>query len=67
MSNINVWRSTNVSTGSEDEVQVPILSTGDADIKRYTDGEELMAARQLIEMLDDLENGEVLVINRELF
>lgn len=64
MSDINVWKTTNTAP-DEDEVTTPTLVKDDA--KSYTDGEELMAVHKIIELLDGLDNGEVLVINRELF
>lgn len=64
MSDINIWKTTNVAS-DDDEVTTPVLVKDDA--KSYTDGEELMAVHKLVELLDGLEDGEVLVINRELF
>lgn len=64
MSDINIWKTTNVAS-DDDEVTAPVLVKDDA--KSYTDGEELMAVHKLVELLDGLEDGEVLVINRELF
>lgn len=64
MSDINIWKTTNVAS-DDDEVTTPVLVKDDA--KSYTDGEELMAVHKLVELLDGLNNGEVLVINRELF
>lgn len=64
MSYINVWKTTNVAD-AEDEVTTPVVVKDDA--KSYTDGEELLALAKIIELLDGLNDGEVLVINRELF
>lgn len=64
MSYINVWKTTNTAD-AEDEVTTPVVVKDDA--KSYTDGEELMAVHKIIELLDGLNDGEVLVINRELF
>lgn len=64
MSDINIWKTTNVAS-DDDEVTTPVLVKDDA--KSYTDGEELMAVHKLVELLDGLNDGEVLVINRELF
>lgn len=64
MSDINIWKTTNVAS-DDDEVTTPVLVKDDA--KSYTDGEELMAVHKLVELLDGLNDGEVLVTNRELF
>jgi methylmalonyl-CoA mutase cobalamin-binding subunit len=64
VSDINIWKTTNTAD-AEDEVATPVLVKGVA--MSYTDGEELMAVHKLIELLDGLGSGEVLVVNRELF
>lgn len=66
MSNTNVWKSVDMAAGEED-VQVPPLNTQGSDVDRYTDGEELMAVNKIIELLDNLDNGEVIVITREMY
>ena len=65
MSYTNVWKTTNTDVEDDNGVRTPRLVRDDA--KSYTDGEELMAVHKIIELLDGLEDGEVLVINRELF
>lgn len=64
MSRINIWKTT---TGdSELEVNIPALQKGEED-HSLTDGEELMAASTIIDLVDELDNGEVLVITREIW
>lgn len=63
MSYVNVWRATN--TADDDGVSVDALARDDAG--QYTDGEELMAVHRIIQLLDGLSEGEVIVINRDMF
>ncbi|MEU7243374.1 hypothetical protein [Streptomyces sparsogenes] len=64
MSYINVYRTT---TGSSRlEVNLPSLQKGDED-HSFTDGEDLVAVAKILELVDELDNGEALVIIREIF
>lgn len=64
MSNINVWLTTN-DASEEDQTQSPALAKDNASI--YAGGEELMAVHKIVSLLDRLNDGEVIVISRELF
>ncbi|WP_425837434.1 hypothetical protein [Streptomyces fractus] len=62
MSYINV-REVRVPNG-EDVVTVRLDSDADHS---FTDGEELSAASSIIDLVDTLDNGEALVITRDIF
>jgi hypothetical protein len=64
VSYINIYKTT---TGdSQLEVNLPALQKGEED-HSLTDGEEIMACVKILQMLEDLDNGQALVITRELF
>ena len=64
MSYINAWE---VETGSSRlEINLPSLQRGASD-HSWTDGEELDAAAKIIRLVAELDNGEALVITREIF
>lgn len=64
MSRINVFETT---TGrSRLEINLPALQRGQEE-HTFTDGEELAAASAIIELVSYLDNGEALVITRDVF
>lgn len=64
MSRINIHETT---TGSSRlEINLPALQRGEEQ-HSFTDGEELGAASLIIDLLDDLDNGEALVITRDIW
>ncbi|MFF1625607.1 hypothetical protein [Streptomyces sp. NPDC058272] len=64
MSRINIHETT---TGdSRLEINLPALQRGE-ETHSFTDGEELSAASTIIDLLDELDNGEALVITREIW
>jgi hypothetical protein len=64
MSRINIHQTT---TGdSRLEINLPALQRGE-ETHSFTDGEELGAASTIIDMVSALDNGEALVITREIF
>lgn len=64
MSRINIHKTT---TGdSRLEINIPALQKGD-EAHSLREGEELMAAATIIELVDELDNGEALVITRDLW
>jgi hypothetical protein len=54
------------ATGERDETAIPPVHDGNRVLNRR-DGEELSAAASIIDLLDDLDNGEALVIIRDLW
>jgi hypothetical protein len=61
---INIHQTT---TGdSRLEINLPALQRGE-ETHSFTDGEELGAASTIIDMVSALDNGEALVITREIF
>lgn len=64
MSRINIHET---ATGSSRlEINLPALQRGEEQ-HSFTDGEELGAAATTIELLNDLDNGEALVITRDIW
>ncbi|MEU1200156.1 hypothetical protein ABZ446_28575 [Streptomyces sp. NPDC005813] len=64
MSRINIFETT---TGdSRLEINLPALQRGQ-ETHSFTDGEELGAASLIIDLLDGLNNGEALVITRDVW
>jgi hypothetical protein len=64
MSYINVHET---ETGSSMlEINLPALQRGEADYS-FTDGEELDAASTIVALINTLDNGEALVITRDIF
>lgn len=53
-------------SGERDEVTIPPVHDGNRVMNRR-DGEELSAAASIISLLDDLDNGEALVIIRDIW
>lgn len=64
MSYIKVWKANDMSD-DEGLVVAPVLRRDEA--ADYTDGEDIMAVRQILTLLDSLDNGEVIVIAKEVF
>ncbi|MFG3014345.1 hypothetical protein ACGFZB_28780 [Streptomyces cinerochromogenes] len=64
MSRINIYETT--TGNSRLEINLPSLQRGQED-HCFTDGEELMAASAVIELVNHLDNGEALVITRDVF
>lgn len=64
MSYINVWKAE--TSESVCEINLPSLQKQDED-RSFTDGEELMAASAIIDMIDDLDNGQAIVITKVVF
>lgn len=64
MSRINIHETT--TSDSRLEVNIPALQRGEEQ-HSFTDGEELGAASTIINLLDALDNGEALVITREVW
>lgn len=64
MSRINIHETT---TGdSRLEINLPALQRGE-ETHSFTDGEELGAASLIIDLVDGLDNGEALVIIRDIW
>lgn len=67
MSRINAHKvQTEQRYGDRDETLVPAIHEGN-EVFSATDGEELSAASEIIDLLDGLDNGEALVITREIW
>lgn len=70
MSYINIWQADD-SHISVDEDGEPIAIRMPLDLdhtkSRLTDGEEIHACVKILHLLDALDNGEALVITRDLF
>ncbi len=71
MSNINVWsveEDLSDDAQEEDTVKVPVINKGDSACKRFeTDSETLLAVKHIIELLDSIDNGEVVVITKDVW
>lgn len=66
MSYINIHK-VDLEEGASDEAQhVPEINDHN-EVHRFTDGEDLMAAAKLLARLDDLGEGEALVVWRDIF
>ncbi len=71
MSNINVWNVDEDLTDDaqeEDTVKLPTVNKNDSVHKSFeTDSEELEAVRHILKLLDDLNNGEAIVITKDVW
>lgn len=68
MSNINVWAvDQDGSSGDEDEVRLPNVhkKSGNARVFSTEEDETLAAAYHILELLDQLSNGEAIVITKD--
>ncbi len=63
MSDINIHK---VETEQGPDGAVLAL-TDENQVHSLTDGEEINACARILQLLDDLDNGEALVITRDLF
>lgn len=67
MSRINVHKVTTRSeSGERDQIRIPPVHEG-TELHSTREGEELMAASAIIDAVDDLDNGQALVIIREIW
>ncbi|MFD9442120.1 hypothetical protein [Streptomyces sp. NPDC060001] len=67
MSYINVHKVKTMSeSGGRDQTRIPPVHEGNEEFSAR-DGEELSAASRIIDLLDELDNGEALVITRDTF
>jgi hypothetical protein len=69
MSLINVWDDAEGGTsGDEDEVRVRNVHKKDGSCKQFeTDNEELAAVRHILDVLDKMDNGQVMVITKDVW
>lgn len=69
MSLINVWDDAQGGTsGDEDEVRVRNVHKKDGSCKSFeTDSETLAAVAHILKVLDDAENGDVIVITKDVW
>lgn len=69
MSLINVWDDAeDGSSGDEDEVRVRNVHKKDGSLKSFeTDSEELAAVRHILDVLDKMDNGQVMVITKDVW
>lgn len=71
MSNINVWNVDEDLTDDaqeEDTVKLPTVNKNDSVHKSFeTDSEELEAVRYILKLLDDLNNGEAIIITKDVW
>lgn len=69
MSLINVWDDAQGgSSGDEDEVRVRNVHKKDGSCKSFeTDSETLAAVQHILKVLDDADNGDVIVITKEVW
>jgi hypothetical protein len=61
-----------VSYINVDAIQVPFgesftYSPSEKPFYSFTDGEELMAAARIINLLDGLDNGEYVIVSKDIF
>jgi hypothetical protein len=66
VSRINLNTVKTFTNYEEDWVCFPNLRDG-VNEHSFTDGEDLLAASQVIDMIDSLRNGEALIITRDIF
>ncbi|GAA3018679.1 hypothetical protein [Streptomyces fulvorobeus] len=67
MSYINVHKINTVAeNGEREQTHVPPIHEGN-EVASSREGEELSMAAQIIELVDDLDNGEALVITVNIF
>lgn len=69
MSLINVWDDAEAgSSGDEEEVRVRNVHKKDGSLKSFeTDSEELAAVRHILDVLDKMDNGQVMVITKDVW
>lgn len=77
MSDINIWRAKATTTqGSYDPAPPDVVTveplwkrTGDgkADLSMFSGDEEIPAIRKILELLDELDNGEAIVITKDVW
>lgn len=69
MSLINVWDDAQDGTsGDEDEVRVRNVHKKDGSMKSFeTDSETLAAVAHILKLLDDADNGDVIVITKDVW
>lgn len=67
MSLINIWDDAQDGTsGDEDEVRVRNVHKKDGSCEQFeTDSETLAAVKRIIELLDSMDNGQVVVITKD--
>ncbi|WP_069752923.1 hypothetical protein [Streptomyces sp. EN16] len=67
MSYINVHKvKTMVEHGEREQTQIPPVHEGN-EVASSREGEELSMAARIIDLVDALDNGEALVITRDIF
>ncbi|MEV7250255.1 hypothetical protein [Streptomyces cyaneofuscatus] len=67
MSYINVHKvSTMAENGEREQTQIPPVHEGN-EVASSREGEELSMAAQILELVDELDNGEALVITVDIF
>jgi hypothetical protein len=66
---INVWDDAKDGTsGDEDEVRVRNVHKKDGSHRSFeTDSEELAAVRHILQLIDDADNGDVIVITKDVW
>jgi hypothetical protein len=66
---INVWDdAAGGSSGDEDEVRVRSVHKKDGSLKSFeTDSEMLAAVQHILKVLDDADNGDVIVITKDVW
>lgn len=68
VSYINVWHLLNLNVSDDSRVvDLPATISTDETTFTITDGEELIAVRRVIELLDELDNGQAIVITVDNF
>lgn len=69
MSLINVWDDAkDGSSSDEDEVRVRNVHKKDGSHRSFeTDSEELAAVRHILQLIDDADNGDVIVITKDVW
>lgn len=77
VSDINVWKAkATTAQGSYDPAPPDIITveplwkrtgTDQADLSMFNEDEEIMAIRKILELLDDLDNGEAIVITKDVW
>ncbi|PKA37930.1 hypothetical protein [Streptomyces sp. SM8] len=67
MSYINVYKVKTVAeSGEREQTLIPPVHEGN-EVNSSREGEELSMAAQIIDLVDALDNGEALVITRDIF
>lgn len=68
MSNINVWDTEQDGTsGDEEEVRLRNVHKKDGFLTSFDGDEELMAVKHIIELIDKMDNGDVVIITKDVF